>query len=102
MIKNRAQLLENGSDDLMRKLRSDACDIFEAAFSAVDPEQAIYNSLKLDGDLLCFEGGSIDLARVDHIYVIGGGKAGGLMAKAVEGLLGERIDTGAVNVLEGT
>jgi len=78
------------------------CDIFESALGAVDPEQAIYNALKMDAGILCFEGGSIDLATVDHVYVIGGGKAGGLMARAIEVLLGGRIESGVVNVLEGT
>ena len=94
--------MENGSSDIFRGLRSDACDIFEAALIAVDPEQSIYNALRLDGDVLWFEGDSIDLSKVDRVFVVGGGKAGGLMAKAVESLLGERIESGIVNVLEGT
>ena len=102
MIKNRVQLVENGSDELSRRLRSDACDIFEAALKAVDPEQAIHNALRLDEDILSFEGGSIDLSGIERAYVIGGGKAGGLMARAIESLIGERIESGVVNVLEGT
>ena len=102
MIKNRVQLVGNGSDDLSRRLRSDACDIFEAALKAVNPEQAIHNALRLDRDVLYFEGGSIDTSKVERILVIGGGKAGGLMARAIESLLGGRIGSGAVNVLEGT
>lgn len=102
MIKNRVELVGNGVDNLFRKLRSDACDIFEAALEAVDPEQAIYNALTLDDDWLRFEGGSINLSEVNRLFVVGGGKAGGLMAKAVEELLGEKITSGLVNVLEGT
>lgn len=102
MINNRAQLVANGVDDVSRRLRDDACSILEAALKAVDPEQAIYNALKLDGDVLVFEGGSVDLTKTNRVLVIGGGKAGGLMAKAVEALLGDRIEAGLVNVLEGT
>jgi len=102
LIKNRVQLVENGSSDLFRRLRSDVCDIFEAGLRAVDPEKAIYNSLRLEAGALLFEGGSLDLGKIDRIFVIGGGKAGGLMAKAVENLLGDRISSGVINVLEGT
>ncbi len=102
MIKNRVQLVENGVEDVFRVLRSDACDILEAALLSVDPEQATYKALKLNENTLTFEGGSLDLSEVDRVFVIGGGKAGGLMAKAVEVLLGDRIMSGLVNVLEGT
>lgn len=102
MIKNRTQLVANGVDDVSRRLRDDACSILEAALEAVDPEQAIYNALKIDGNILSFEGGSVDLSKINRVIVVGGGKAGGLMAKAVEKLLGEHIESGLVNILEGT
>jgi glycerate-2-kinase len=102
LIKNSAQLVENGLDDISRKLREDACSILEAALEAVDPEQAIFNALKLDDGVLSFEGETIRLSDVNRIIVVGGGKAGGLMARAIEKLLGDRINEGLVNVLEGT
>ena len=102
MIRNRIQLVGNGSCEVFRRLRSDACDILETALKAVDPEQAIYNALRLSDETLLFEGGSVDLSEIKRVFVIGGGKAGGLMAKAVEALLGDRIESGVVNVLEGT
>jgi glycerate 2-kinase len=102
LIKNRIQLIENGVDDVFRVLRSDACDILEAALIAVDPEQATYNALKLNEGSLVFEGGSVSISEFSRVFVVGGGKAGGLMAKAVEGILGDRITSGLVNVLEGT
>jgi len=100
LIKNRVQLVENGG--VYRQLRADVCDILEAALKAVDPEQSIFNALRLDGETLLYEGGQIDLSEVDRVFVIGGGKAGGLMAKAVEVLLSERITIGYINVLKGT
>ncbi len=101
MIKNRSQLISNGLNNY-EVPRSDICDIFEVALKAVDPEKGIYNALSLDGERLSFEEGSIDLREVNKTIVIGGGKAGGLMAKGVEKLLGDRINSGIVNVLEGT
>ncbi|MFC1802970.1 glycerate kinase [Thermoproteota archaeon] len=102
MIKNRIQLIENSSNDVFRKLRSDVSDILESALQAVDPEQAVLNALKVEADILVYDGDSIDLSQVDNLFVIGGGKAGGLMANALESLLESRISSGIVNVLEGT
>ena len=102
MIKNSSDLVSNGRDDVTRRLRGDACSVLEAALEAVDPEQAIFNALKLDGDILSFKGGRVNLAEISRVIVVGGGKAGGLMARAVEKLFGLRIEAGLVNVLEGT
>ena len=102
MIKNTAELINNGLDDVTRRLREDACSILEASLEAVDPEKAIFNALKPEGDILRFEGGKVDLSGVNRVLVVGGGKAGGLMARVVENLLGEYVDSGFVNVLNGT
>ena len=102
MIKNKVQLIKNGSSEIYKRLRADVCDILEDALKAVDPELSVLNALKLRDDTLYFEGGKIDLTKIGGIYVVGGGKAGGLMARAVEVLLGDRITSGYINVLKGT
>ena len=76
LIRNRIQLVGNGSCEVFRRLRSDACDILETALKAVDPEQAIYNALRLSDETLFFEGGSVNLSEIKRVFVIGGGKAG--------------------------
>jgi hydroxypyruvate reductase len=102
LIKNKVQLIENGSSIVYKKLRSDACNILESALLSVNPEQAVLNAFRLNDEILFFESGSVDLTNVDHIFVIGGGKAGSFMSKGIETLLGPRISSGIVNVLEGT
>lgn len=102
MIKNKDSLIGNSGDQVLQRLRHDACLILDGALRAVDPMEAVLNSFSLDGDILSYEGGSVDLSKTKKIIVVGGGKAGGLMAKAVEGLLGGRITSGQVNVLKGT
>ena len=42
-----------------------------------------------------------DLKAFRHIYVVGAGKAGGLMAAALESILGDRLTGGVVNVKYG-
>jgi glycerate 2-kinase len=102
MIKNTAQLIENTEDATLQRLRHDACLILVSALKAVDPTEAVQNALSLEDDVLSFEGGSIDLSKVSRIFVVGGGKAGGLMTRAIESVLGQRIDGGIVNVMKGT
>lgn len=102
MIKNTAQLIENVDDEILQRLRHDACIILVSALKAVDPKESILNALTLDGDILSFKGGSIDLSSVSRIFVVGGGKAGGLMTRAIEKMLGNRITGGLVNVIKGT
>ena len=102
MIKNKDSLIGNFGDEVLQRLRHDACVILESALRAVDPIKVVLNALSLEGDILSYKGGSVDLSKTKKIIVVGGGKAGGLMAKAVEGLLGKQITSGHINVLKGT
>ena len=102
MIKNKDSLIGNPGDEVLQRLRHDACVILDSALRAVDPREAVLNALSLEGDVLSYEGGSVDLSRTKKIIVVGGGKAGGLMVKAVKELLGGRITSGLVNVLKGS
>jgi glycerate-2-kinase len=95
-------LIQNGVSEALRKLRGDAITVLEAALNSVDPHKAVLNNLKIvDGKLRVgnFEASLDDLRK---IVVIGGGKAGGAMAEAVESVLGDRVSGGCVNVLQGT
>lgn len=102
MFHNRDELLENASSEILRRLRLDALDILEAAVNAVDPGEAVRRSLSVRGTRLTIRGIEWDLDRFEGIHVIGGGKACGAMAEAVEEILGDRISSGTVNVLKGT
>ncbi len=102
MIKNKDSLIGNSEDEVLQRLRHDACVILEGALRAVDPIEVVLNALSLEGDVLSYEGGLVDLSKTKKIIVVGGGKAGGMMAKAVEGLLGKQITSGHINVLKGT
>src|ERR1043165_4813136 len=73
-----------------RTLRRDAAAIFRASLEAADPAGAVERQLR-----------GRDFARFRNIYVVGAGKAGASMAKAVERVLGRRITGGLVNVKDG-
>ena len=84
-----------------RERRQIALAVLSAALEAVDPVKAIKRQVSLAGENLRIGHRTYDLDRYRNIYVIGGGKAGGSMAQAVEEVLGQRITGGLVNVKYG-
>ena len=83
------------------KLRRDAMAVFQSALAAVDPEEAVRRHLRIDGETLSLEGRRYDLAACERILVVGAGKAVAPMAKALEEMLGDRIDSGILVVKDG-
>lgn len=80
---------------------SDAQFIFSSACDGVKPDKLVFKNLKLKDNLLSIQNFRLDLSTIEHIYVIGAGKASGLMAQAVETLLGNKIDEGCIGVKYG-
>jgi len=81
--------------------RQHALRIFRAALLAADPYRAVLEHLRFDGRVIRLGRKRYDLAAFDRIQVIGAGKAGVSMARAVEKLLGRRISGGFLNVPDG-
>jgi hydroxypyruvate reductase len=79
-------------------IRQQILPILEAALAAVDPNAAVRNVLRRDGDTLTVGERRYHLPDYRHVYVIGAGKAGAPMAQAVEAVLGDRITAGLVVV----
>ncbi|MBN1935741.1 MAG: DUF4147 domain-containing protein [Anaerolineae bacterium] len=107
-IKNRAELTSHSD----REGRSLALDILEGGLTAADPYQNTLNLIRIEGDTLLVGGHPemdvsgfgdevIDLRGIDHIYVVGAGKAVQRQAQALEDLLGDRLTTGAITVKQG-
>jgi glycerate-2-kinase len=100
-IKNMEQLVKNGETRLDQEARKLALKGLETALNAVDPKQIIKSKLSLKNSILNVDNYSFDLKKFRNIYVIGGGKASGSMAEALEQMLGSRIKNGLVNVPRG-
>ncbi|MBN1958494.1 MAG: glycerate kinase [Desulfuromonadales bacterium] len=81
--------------------RQNAIDIFQAGLKAVEPGTAVKNKCRLDHEVLKIEGQNYPLDKFDKIIVIGAGKAGAPMAKALEEILGEHIAAGLISVKYG-
>ncbi|HPC39324.1 MAG TPA: glycerate kinase [Spirochaetota bacterium] len=90
----------------MSKIRDDLKAIYTAAIAAVDPVAAVDAHLtRKDDALRLFNGGHIykeyRLGDYSRVLVVGAGKATAAMARAVETLLGDRVDTGLICVKYG-
>ena len=83
------------------RARKDALEIFQAGVNAVDPAHAIKKHLKIEGDRLSAGEIAYDLSNFDKISVIGAGKASAAMARAMEEILGNRLDSGLINTKYG-
>ncbi len=101
-FRNEAEILNNAASEPLLRLRRDALDIMETSLEAVNPGKAVKQILNVKGRLLRCDDLELDLECFTRIFVIGGGKASGGMAEAVERLLNDRISGGVVNVLKGT
>lgn len=127
IIRNAAELLSHGSVAGRRVV----LDVLEAGLRASDPYEHVRRLVRIeDGKLVIGRddavdrddatrqgeanaGGrdgsadrpqpplTLDLSSIDHIYVLGGGKAAQRQAKALEDVLGDLITAGHVNAKKG-
>ncbi|MGC8998009.1 MAG: glycerate kinase type-2 family protein [Candidatus Bathyarchaeia archaeon] len=102
IIKNAGQIVQNGETRLNKRARKLALKSLEAAIKAVDPKAIIKSKIRLKGFILQVNGHSFDLKKFKSIYVVGGGKASGSMAEALEEVLGDKITNGLVNIPKGS
>jgi len=73
-----------------------ALEIAEAGLNAIATEDVISRSIKLENDILTVEGKEFPLSKYKRIKVVGFGKAVGGAALALEKVLGDKINMGAI------
>jgi len=102
MIVNEEELLGNAVLNEDIEARRAILTILKAALNPVDPRVAITNHVRRTNNLLRIDDVTYNLDGFERIFVVGGGKAGGAMAEALEGIVGDRITVGLVNALRGS
>jgi len=102
MIRNKMPLIGNGKIEGAKKARELALHSLEFALKAADPKTIVKSKLNLIGSYLKVENFSFDIDKFTNVYVVGGGKATGLMSEALEEILGTNIDEGTVNIPHGS
>jgi glycerate 2-kinase len=75
----------------LEQLRSDALQIWQAGVDAVQPAQLIPEWVQIDGGDLWIGGEPTPLDSLRRIVIVGGGKASGAMAAALEEALGREV-----------
>jgi glycerate 2-kinase len=83
------------------RLRQAALAVWQAALAAGDVAPLLERALHLDGSRLTAGAFHVDLDTVDRLLVLGCGKAGASMARALEHRLGDRVRDGFVVVKDG-
>jgi len=101
-IRNKEQLINNGKTKSEKKARKLVLNGLEAAINAADPKRIVKSKILLENSILKVEKHVFDLRKFQHVYVVGGGKASGAMAEALEQILGRYITEGIINVPHGT
>jgi len=83
-------------------MRQHAYEIIRAALEAADPCKAVKRWVQVTGDRLRIAPDcDIRLGDFRRIFVVGGGKASAPMARALEDILGDRIEGGLICVKYG-
>ena len=98
--------MSSQSNNDLKKMRSEAKKIFQTSIERVNPYEAVRRFVRVDGKRLILGQENqakteLDLDKFQRIFIVGGGKATAPMARAMEELLGERIDKGIINVKYG-
>ena len=84
------------SDSDYHRLKQTAAVIFNTGLQAVDPERCVHRYLNIADNHLRVGEMAFSLDGIGRVFVIGAGKASAAMARAVEAVLGDRIDHGLV------
>jgi len=97
-ILNKGLLIENGWGERNRLARRIALEALEKVLSRADPKAAVRSCMSVEKSRLVICQKRFRLLQSGRLFVIGGGKAGGGMAEAVEEVAGEMIEEGVVNI----
>lgn len=101
MILNKAELIENGSDRLGRRVRRILVETLEFTLASVDPHELVTRQVKRRGNRLLVGHETIPLGDYDRVFVVGAGKASGAMTEALEPILANRLEGGLIVVPTG-
>jgi hydroxypyruvate reductase len=82
----------------MPNLRKHANEIFKHVLNTLNTEQLVRKKVSIHDSKLLVDKREYNLNNYENIYMVGGGKACAPMAKAMEDLLGDKIDNGIIVV----
>lgn len=89
-------MIRNDDDLAKSPAHRVALDCVEAGIRAAHPERTVEAAVGVEGSTLHVGDEAFDLDQYDEVRVVGAGNAAGQVALALERVLGDRIDGGAV------
>jgi glycerate-2-kinase len=101
-VRNSEDLLSSSWSQDNQRAREIALDTIEALLKAADSKEVVKSKISVSEGLLKVAGKTYNLHSYRRVIVVGGGKASGAMAEALESILGKFIDSGIVIVPKGT
>jgi len=102
LIKRRKEIIQNPRNQQNRIAREVVVSALEVAIESANPYKLVKKHVRLEDSNLIIDGEEFSLNKYKNVLVVGGGKAVGAMAEALEDILGDRIKEGLVNILTGT
>ena len=102
LIKRRKEIIQNPRNQQNRIAREVVVSALEVAIESANPYKLVMEHVRLEDSNLIIDGEEFSLNKYKNVLVVGGGKAVGAMAEALEDILGDRIKEGLVNILTGT
>lgn len=88
--------IQNFHDLATSPARTDALEIVEAAYEAIDTDAAIHARVRVEGDALTVGDEHFDLSQYEHIYIVGCGKVACQAAATLESIVKQKVRGGAV------
>lgn len=88
--------IRNFGDLATSPARTDALDIIEAVYAAIDTDAALRARIRVEGDTLFVVDQTFALSAYEHIYIVGCGKVACQAAATLEGIVRDKIKDGAV------
>ncbi|MHA1214972.1 MAG: glycerate kinase type-2 family protein [Candidatus Hodarchaeales archaeon] len=102
LVKNYLQLVNSPHQESFQKMRGLLLDLYTSAVESVNPYKAVLRHLKINDETTSLEIEDLELSLVNRkIWILGGGKASGQMAEALESLIGDKDYSGLVIVPKG-
>lgn len=102
MIRNYKEIIDSSIDYDEKKAKELVLKAFSNMLEKSQPDRIVSDRVKIRDSKLIVMDKSFNLDEFNRIIVVGGGKASGAMAKALEDMFGDKISEGFVNVPEGT
>ncbi len=90
-----SDMFTNHAQHQRSQSHSDALDCIQAGIEAAHPKRVVRDHVTLSGRGLSVQGDQFDIDG-GRVLVAGGGNAAGTAARALEGVIGDRIDSGSI------